>query len=378
MSAPRCVYLDNHATTPLDPRVREAMAPWLGEAFGNPASRSHAFGQRASRAVEAARAALADLLGLAADGVVFTSGATESLNLAIRGLAAAERDRPGRLVCCFAGDHSATRASVQATAAVGMVPRELPLTAEGLPDLAALDAAIAAAGPGGVLAVVATAVHNELGTVAPLAALGARCAAAGARFIVDAAQAPGRLALEPRRWGADLVALTAHKCYGPKGTGALCLGGGARPAPTLTPLLVGGGQERGLREAFLAALGEIEGLAWNGSRAARVAGNLNLRLFAVDAATLLLALPDVALSAGSACASGATTPSQALLALGLRDDEARASVRIGIGRLNDEDEVRYAGRRLREEIGRQREASPLWAMRHDRAALAALGWGRSA
>lgn len=405
------LYLDNHATTPVDPRVRDAMLPLLGEAFGNPSSRTHQFGQQARRAVEDGRREAAAAIGAEPDELIFTSGATESLNLAIRGHALAEAPRrAGAAVFCFAADHSATRACVQATTEAGMLPQVLPVTAGGLPDLDALDTAIADAGRAvGTLAVVATAVHNELGVIAPLPALAARAHAAGAVLIVDAAQAPGRIALDVDAWDADLVAYTAHKCYGPKGAGALYARRRGRTV-ALKPLQVGGGQERGLRPGTLAvaqivgfaravALAEAERISdqvhitalrdtflrgfeavpawqWNGDRDARVAGNLNLRFEAIDAATLLLALPDVAISAGSACSSGTTEPSPALTAIGLSRSEALSSVRIGLGRFNDEAQIRRAAARLAEEIARQRASSPLWALRDQQQALRALGFGQ--
>jgi cysteine desulfurase len=403
------LYLDNHATTPIDPRVRDAMWPLLGEAFGNPASRTHALGLAARRAVEAARREAAEAICATPDELVFTSGATESLNLAIRGHARARAaDKPGAAVFCFAADHSATRACTEATSEAGMRPQVLPVDVDGLPDLDALDAAIAAA-DAGVLAIVCTAVHNELGSIAPVAALAARAHAVGAVCIVDAAQAPGRVPIDVDAWDADLVAWTAHKCYGPKGAGALYVRR-QRRSVAVAPLQVGGGQEgglrpgtlataqivgfsralslaeaereadqsriAGLRDAFLAELAETPAFAWNGGRDTRVVGNLNLRFEAIDAATLLLALPDVAISAGSACASGNNAPSVALTALGLSREEALSSLRIGLGRFNTLEQVRRAGSRIATEIAAQRASSPLWAMRDDVAALRALGFGR--
>ena len=402
------IYLDHHATTPVDPRVLEAMVAVLRDDWGNPSSASHAFGRRAKALVEAARTEVAQALGGRSDEVVFTSGATESLHLAIRGLALAA-GRPGAQVLCFAADHSATQAAVEATAAHGYRPGVVAVRADGLPDLDALDATIAdGQASGGLLAVVVTAVHNELGVIADLPAIAARAHAAGGFLVVDAAQAPGRIALEVEAWDADLVAVTAHKCYGPKGSGALWRRRTGREVP-LAPLVTGGGQEGGLRAGTLATaqivgLGRAlalaaaereadtahilalrdrfwatlsahtEAVAWNGSRHARVPGNLNLRFAAIDAATLLVALPDVAISSGAACSSGARKPSAALLALGLRREQALSSIRIGLGRTTTHAEVDHAARRIADEVAAQRAASPLWSLRHDAAALAALGW----
>ena len=406
------IYLDNHATTPVDQRVLDAMIAVLRDEPGNPSSASHVFGRRAKALVEAARSEVAQALGGSSDEVVFTSGATESLHLAIRGLAAAA-ERPGAQVLCFAADHSATQAAVQATAALGCRPGVIAVTDEGLPDLAALDSAIdAGRDAGGLLAIVVTAVHNELGVIADLPALAARAHAAGGYLIVDAAQAPGRIALDVDAWGADLVAVTAHKCYGPKGVGALWRRKRGRDVP-LAPLISGGGQEGGLRAGTLAtaqivglgramALAEAEreadtaaitalrdrfwaalsarteAVACNGSRSARVAGNLNLRFAAIDAATLLVALPDLAISSGAACSSGARKPSATLLAIGLRREQALSSIRIGIGRMNTAAEVDRAANRIADEVQAQRAASPLWSLRHDAAALATLGWDAGA
>ncbi len=402
------LYLDHHATTPIDPRVLEAMVAALRDEWGNPSSASHAIGRRAKALVEAARGEVARALRGQSDEVIFTSGATESLHLAVRGLAIAA-ERPGAQVLCFAADHSATQAAVQATAAHGCRPGVVAVTRDGLPDLDALDAAIAdGRATGGLLAVVVTAVHNELGVIADVAALAERAHAAGGLLIVDAAQAPGRIALDVDAWDADLVALTAHKCYGPKGSGALWRRKRGRTVP-LAPLISGGGQEGGLRAGTLAtaqivglgramALAEaereadttriaglrdrfwaaisagVEAVAWNGSRQARVAGNLNLRFAAIDAATLLVALPDLAISSGAACSSGARKPSAALLAIGLRREQALSSIRIGLGRTTTAAEVDRAAARIADEVQAQRAASPLWALRHDAAALASLGW----
>lgn len=402
------IYLDNHATTAVDSRVKAAMLPFLEGEFGNPGSRTHRFGQRARRAVDDARAAIAKALSATAAEIVLTSGATESLNLAIRGLARHGRGQPGRRVVCFAADHSATLACVEATADDGMVPLVLPVDTAGRPDLAALQTALAQAGQGGTLAVCVTAVHNELGVVAPVAAIAAQCRIAGALLIVDAAQAPGRIRIDVDAWDADLVAVTAHKCYGPKGAGALFVRRRNRTV-ALAPLMVGGGQEQGLRPGTLAVaqvaglaqalvladaerdddnsritglrdqlwldLASLEGARRNSSGDDVVAGNLSAHFDGVDVASLLVALPDLALSAGSACASGTPRPSAALLAIGLDERAALSTVRICVGRFNTAAEITFAGLRLREAIEQQRAASPLWAMRHDRAALDALGWG---
>ncbi len=406
------LYLDHHATTPIDPRVLDAMIEVLRELPGNPSSAGHAPGRAARARVEAARAEVASATGVLPDEVIFTSGATEALHLAIRGLAGAAA-RPGAQVLAVLGDHPAVIDAVQATEVWGCKPRLLPRRPDGHLDPAVLATALMEGRDGtrggqgeGTLALVITAVHNEFGVVADVTGLGAQIHAAGGLLIVDAAQAPGRIAIDAAAWDADLVALTAHKAYGPKGIGAL-LRRRVRSVP-LQPLWGGGGQEGGMRAgtlptAQIAGLGcamalaagelerdtahltalrdqlwqrletEVPAITWNGDRERRVPGNLNLRIQAVDAAALMVDVPELAFSSGSACSSGAREPSRALLSLGLTRDQALCSVRIGLGRFTTAHDVARAAELLIAAIGRQRQNSALWALRHDPEARALLG-----
>lgn len=370
----RPIYLDNHATTPVDPRVLAAMRPWWEENFSNPASIEHVMGRAAEAAVEEARADVAALIGAEAREIVLTSGATESNNLAIKGAArfAAAQDSPRRRVVTVATEHKCVLESVKSLAAEGFEPVILPVQASGLLDLDALRTAVDA----GTLLVSVMAVNNEIGVVQDLAAIGAIARAAGALFHTDAAQAAGRIPLDVNVIQADLLSLSGHKIYGPKGIGALYVR--RRPRARIAPLLSGGGQERGLRsgtlpaplvvglgeaariaaiegmldagriaghrDRFLAALqAAVPGLAANGDAERRVSGNLNLTFpGAVDAQAIMAAVPEVCVSTGSACSSAEIEPSYVLKALGLPEDRARATLRIGIGRFTSPADVDQA------------------------------------
>ena len=371
-------YLDNHATTPADPRVLAAMRPWWEANFANPGSVEHAMGREAEAAVESARAHVAALIGAEPREVVFTSGATESNNLAIKGAArfAAGQGTERRRIVTLATEHKCVLESVRDLAAEGFEPVILPVRPDGLLDPERLRDALDVP----TLLVSVMAVNNEIGVVQDIAALAAMARAAGALFHTDAAQAAGRLPLDVAAMGIDLLSLSAHKLYGPKGIGALYVR--RRPRVRLAPLFSGGGQERGLRsgtlpaplvvgfgeaariarlemaldegrvaaqrDRFLAALEPaIPGLRLNGDRARRVAGNLNLTLpGGADAQAVMAAAPEVCVSTGSACSSASVEPSYVLRALGLPEAEARATLRIGIGRFTSPAEVDRAAAAL--------------------------------
>ncbi|MCR0982239.1 cysteine desulfurase family protein [Roseomonas populi] len=377
-AANRPAYLDNHATTPADPRVLAAMRPWWEANFANPASIEHALGREAEAAVEEARAHVAALIGAEAREVIFTSGATESNNLAIKGAArfAAGQGSGRRRVITVATEHKCVLESVRDLAAEGFEPVILPVGPDGLLDPEALRAALEV--PTVLVSVMA--VNNEIGVVQDIAGLAVIAKAAGALFHTDAAQAAGRVPIDVAGMGIDLLSLSAHKLYGPKGIGALYVR--RRPRVRLAPLLSGGGQERGLRsgtlpaplvvgfgeaariarlemaldegriagqrERFLAALeAGIPGLRVNGSRESRVAGNLNITLpGGVDAQEVMKAAPGVCVSTGSACSSASIEPSYVLSALGLPEAEARSTLRIGIGRFTSPAEVDRAAAEL--------------------------------
>jgi cysteine desulfurase len=374
------VYLDNHATTPVDPRVLAAMRPWWEENFANPHSIEHAMGRAAEEAVEAARAEVAALIGAEAREVVLTSGATEANNLAIKGaarFAASQGDDGRRRIVTLATEHKCVLESVRDLAAEGFEPVVLPVGPDGLADLDALRDALAERP---TLLVSAMAVNNEIGVVQDLTAIGAVAKGAGALFHTDAAQAAGRIPLDVEEMRVDLLSLSGHKIYGPKGVGALYVR--RRPRVRLAPLFSGGGQERGLRSGTLPAplavgLGEAARLAAiegpldagrvreqrdrllaalraevpevrsNGHAERRVPGNLNLTFpGGVDAQAIMAAAPDVCVSTGSACSSAAIEPSYVLRAIGLPEAEARATLRIGIGRFTSPADVDRAAASL--------------------------------
>jgi len=375
----RPVYLDNHATTPVDPRVLAAMRPWWEENFANPASVEHAMGRAAEEAVEQARAELAELLGAEAREIVLTSGATEANNLAIKGAArfAASQGEGRRRIVTLATEHKCVLESVLDLAAEGFEPVVLPVEPSGLLDPDRLRAALAEAP---TLLVSVMAVNNEIGVVQDLAAIGAIAKDAGALFHTDAAQAAGRIPLDVAEIQADLLSLSGHKIYGPKGIGALYVR--RRPRVRLAPLFSGGGQERGLRSGTLPAplvvgLGEaarvaaieglldagrirdqrdrflsalraaVPGVRLNGDAERRVAGNLNLTFpGGADAQAIMAAAPEVCVSTGSACSSAAIEPSYVLRAIGLPEAEARATLRIGIGRFTSPADVDLAAAAL--------------------------------
>ncbi len=373
MTERRPVYLDNQATTPCDPRVLAAMLPWFTERFGNPHSAEHAMGRQAEAAVETARAQVAGLIGAEPREVVFTSGATEANNIAIKGAArhAREMGDARRRVVGVATEHKCVLEALADLGREGFEPVLLPVRPDGLLDPAALERALAVP----TLLISVMAVNNETGVVQDVAALAAIARAGGALFHTDAAQAAGKVALDVGGMGIDLLSLSAHKVYGPKGVGALYVR--RRPRVRLTPLFSGGGQERGLRSgtlptplvvgmglacelagremaadtARIAGLRDrlatrlrqaVPGIALNGSAVARVAGNLNLTFPAARAAELMRRSPELCVSTGSACSSAEIEPSYVLRAMGLGADAASRTLRIGIGRFTSTFDIDYA------------------------------------
>jgi cysteine desulfurase len=383
----RPVYLDNQATTRCDPRVLAAMLPWFTEEYGNAHSVDHVMGMTAETAVEASRLKVATLLGADPREIVFTSGATESNNIAIKGAVRhAKRMGTVRLrVVTVATEHKCVLESVADLAEDGFEPIFLPVQRDGLLDPDALREALAVP----TLLVSVMAVNNEIGVVQDIPALAAMAKDAGALFHTDLAQAAGKIPIDLTSWKVDLASVSGHKIYGPKGIGALFVR--RRPRVRVAPLFSGGGQERGLRSGTLpvpliVGLGEacrlagadmfeetgriaelrermlqrldaaIPGLTVNGSRTARIAGNLNLTFPGVSAADLMRRSPDLCVSTGSACSSAAIAPSYVLRALGLDDAAAARTLRIGIGRFTSPADIDYAAAALTAATERLAEA----------------------
>lgn len=382
------IYMDHHATTPCDPRVVEAMLPFFTQEFGNAASKNHVFGWRAEEAVEQARARVAERIGARPKEVVFTSGATESDNLMLKGAAQALRGARGDHLVTVATEHPAVLDTAEALEREGFGVTRLPVGPDGLIDPDQVLAALTDR----TLLVSVMWVNNEIGVIQPIAEIGRRCRERGVLFAVDAAQALGKVPIDVREASVDLLAVSAHKVYGPKGVGALYVRSGP-PRVRLVPQMDGGGHERGLRSGTLdvpgavgfgvaceiagaemesesrrllalrerlrqGILSRVEAVRVNGSLEQRVAGNLNLSFEGVDGEALLMALRDVALSSGSACASASTSPSHVIRALGVGDDLAHSSLRFGLGRANTEEEVDFVIDLVCEKIGRLREMSP--------------------
>ena len=371
----RPVYLDNQATTRCDPRVVEAMLPWFSEHYGNPHSVEHVMGSEAEGAVEDARTQVAALIGADSKELVFTSGATESNNIAIKGAARFAGPSERRRIVTVATEHKCVLESVADLAAEGFEPVFLQVRPDGLLDPDTLRAALGTP----TLLVSVMAVNNETGVIQDIPALAAITKQAGALFHTDLAQAVGKIPLDLTAWKVDLASISGHKIYGPKGVGALYVR--RRPRVRLTPLFSGGGQERGIRSGTLPAplivgLGEacrlaaaemagetsrlvglrrrlmerltedIPGLIVNGSMDARIAGNLNLTFPFATAAELMERIPDLCVSTGSACSSAAIEPSHVLRALGLSDEAAARTLRIGIGRFTSTADIDYAATAL--------------------------------
>ncbi|MCU1332970.1 MAG: Cysteine desulfurase [Candidatus Angelobacter sp.] len=381
------VYLDNHATTPLDPRVLEAMLPFLTSRFGNAASNSHSFGWEAAAAVEKARRQIAACINASPQEIVFTSGATESDNLALKGVAEACSDKGDHIVTAVT-EHKAVLDSCKHLEKIGCRVTYLPVGSDGLIDLDQLKDAFTDR----TILVSIMAANNETGVLQPMEEIGKLCHEHGVLFHSDAVQALGKVPLDVNRAGLDLVSLTAHKLYGPKGCGALYVRHAA--AERIVPMIDGGGHENGLRSGTLNVPGivgfgktcevaqqempeescrlsglrnrlrdrlmsELDNVRINGSMEHRLPGNLNMSFLEVEGETLLTGLNDVALSSGSACSSGKTHASYVLKALGLNDEAAGSAVRFGIGRFNTEAEMDYVAGRIIELVKNLREVSAL-------------------
>jgi cysteine desulfurase len=395
------IYLDYSATTPVDPRVVDAMVPYLREQFGNPASRSHSFGWDAERAVERAREQVAALAGVDPREIIWTSGATESINLALKGAAQFYRDK-GRHLVTVRTEHKATLDTMRELERGGFEVTYLDVQSDGLLDLAQFEAALR---PDTILASVMF-VNNEIGVIQDIEAIGELCRSRGILFHVDAAQASGKVPIDLERLKVDLMSFSAHKTYGPKGIGALYVR--RKPRVRLEALIHGGGHERGLRsgtlpthqivgmgEAFrlaveempsdneriralrdrlLAGLSEIPEVYVNGDMHRRVPHNLNLSFNFVEGESLIMAIKEIAVSSGSACTSASLEPSYVLRALGRSDELAHSSIRFTVGRFTTREEIDYAVELLRSKVSRLRDMSPLWEMHNEGVDLNTVEW----
>lgn len=381
------IYMDNHATTPVDPRVLEEMLPYFTEKFGNAASRNHSFGWTGEEAVETARQRIAKLIGAAAKEIIFTSGATESDNLAIKGVAERYRDKGNHIITAVT-EHKAVLDTCKHVEKWGLRVTYLPVQTDGLIDVGGLSRAL----DDKTILVSIMAANNEIGVIQPVEEIGKLCHERGILFHSDATQAVGKMPLDVNKVGVDLMSISAHKMYGPKGVGALYVRR-KNPRVELAPIVDGGGHERGMRSGTLNVpgivglgkacaiasevmpqeachlagmrnrlrdkiLGRLEGVAVNGSMEHRLPGNLNLSFAHVDGESLLMGINEIAVSTGSACTSTTIEPSHVLKALGITDDLAYSSIRFGIGRFNTDADIDYVAQRVCETVERLRELSP--------------------
>ena len=395
------IYMDYSATTPIDPRVADKMIPYLREQFGNPASRSHAYGWSAEAAVEEARAEVAKLVGADPREIIWTSGATESNNLAIKGAAQFYKSK-GKHIITVKTEHKAVLDTVRELERQGFEATYLEPQDNGLISLEQLEAAIR---PDTILVSVMF-VNNEIGVIQPIKEIGELCRKKGVIFHCDAAQATGKVHINLEELKVDLMTFTAHKTYGPKGIGALYVR--RKPRVRLEAQMHGGGHERGLRsgtlpthqivgmgEAFRIAreemdtetarvkalrdrlakgLLEIEEVYINGDMEHRVPHNLNVSFNFVEGESLIMAIKDIAVSSGSACTSASLEPSYVLRALGRSDELAHSSIRFTIGRFTTEEDIDFAVNLLKSKVGKLRELSPLWEMHKDGIDLNSIQW----
>ena len=396
------IYLDYGATTPVDPRVVDAMIPWLREHFGNAASRSHAYGWEAEAAIEKAREQVAALIGADPREIVWTSGATESNNLALKGAAEFYKSR-GKHIVTVKTEHKAVLDTCRELERRGFEVTYLDVLSNGLLDFEVFKAAVSK--PGTILASV-MAVNNEIGVIQDMAALGSLCRELGVIFHVDAAQATGKMPIDLSSLPVDLMSLASHKSYGPKGIGALYVR--RKPRVRLEAQMHGGGHERGMRsgtlpthqivgmgEAFriareemgtelervrmlqqrlLQGLSGIEESYLNGDTDQRVPHNVNISFNYVEGESLIMGVKELAVSSGSACTSASLEPSYVLRALGRSDELAHSSLRMTIGRFTTEDDIDTAIHLLQDRVAKLRELSPLWEMFKDGVDLSTIQW----
>lgn len=399
------IYLDNHATTPVDPEVLRAMLPYFTEEFGNAASRNHQFGWRAEEAVERARQQIARLINADPKEIVFTSGATESDNGAIKGVAEMYREK-GNHIITVVTEHKAVLDTCKRLEKSGYEVTYLPVQKDGKVSPEAVKEAVTDK----TILITIMVANNEIGTIHPIAEIGRIAREKGILFHSDATQAVGKIPVDVQAMNIDLASLSAHKMYGPKGVGALYV---RRKAPRvrLAPIIDGGGHERGMRSGTLnvpgivgfgkacelcgqkmpeeasrlralrdrlkeGIMGALDDVYLNGHPTDRLPGNLNLSFAYVEGESLLMGLKDIALSSGSACTSATLEPSYVLKALGVGEDLAHSSIRFGLGRFNTEEEVEYVITEVVKNVNRLREMSPLYEMAKEGVDLKGVHWNR--
>ena len=397
------IYMDNHATTPVDPRVVETMLPYFNENFGNAASRNHAFGWKAEEGVEHAREQVAKLIGATPKEIIWTSGATESNNLAIKGVAEMYREK-GNHIITEVTEHKAVLGTCKRLEKYGYEVTYLPVQKDGRVNLDDVRKAIT---PRTILLSIMYA-NNEIGVVQPVAELGALAKEKGVFFHVDGVQAAGKIPVDVNKDNIDLLSLSGHKLYGPKGVGALYVRR-RNPRVQLSPLIDGGGHERGMRSGTLNVTGivgfgkacelcldempvesarlrgmrdrlkdrifsELDEVFINGSMTHRLPHNINISFAYVEGESMLMGINDVAVSSGSACTSATLEPSYVLKALGVGEDLAHTSIRFGLGRFNTDEEVDYVAARVIETVKRLRELSPLYEMAKEGIDMSKMQW----
>ncbi|HEX9198181.1 MAG TPA: IscS subfamily cysteine desulfurase [Acidobacteriaceae bacterium] len=401
------LYMDNHATTPLDPRVLEAMMPYFTGKFGNAASRNHQFGWEAEAAVEIARGQIAKLIGCTAKEIIFTSGATESNNLAIKGIAEMYKER-GTHIITQQTEHKAVLDTCKKLEKMGFRVTYLPVQADGLIDLEDLKHAIVTEGPDKTILVTIMYANNEIGVVQPIREIGKICHEKGVLFHTDAVQAVGKIPVDVQADNIDVLSLSGHKIYGPKGVGALYVRR-RNPRVQITEQINGGGHERGMRSGTLNVPGivglgaaceicmnemateavreaelrdylkqklesSLDYVQVNGNMEHHLPGNLNMSFVYVEGESLLMGINDIAVSSGSACTSATLEPSYVLKALGLGDEIAHSSIRFGLGRFNTKAEVDYVADKLIDVVLKLRELSPLYEMVKEGIDLSKIEW----
>ncbi len=401
------IYMDNHATTPLDPRVLEAMMPYLTGIFGNAASRNHSFGWEAEQGVEKAREQIAKLIGATSKEIIFTSGATESTNLAIKGVAEMYRER-GNHIITQVTEHKATLDTCKKLEKQGYRITYLPVMADGLIDMDDLKRAIVTEGDSKTILVSIMYANNEIGVIQPIQEIGKLCHEKGVLFHTDAVQAVGKIPVNVITDNIDILSLSGHKLYGPKGVGALYVRR-RNPRVQISEQINGGGHERGMRSGTLNVPGivglgaaceicmnemEAEGVREkelrdylrnkletaldytqvNGNMDHHLPGNLNMSFIYVEGESLLMGINDIAVSSGSACTSATLEPSYVLKALGLGDDVAHSSIRFGLGRFNNKAEVDYVSDKIIAVVQHLRELSPLYEMVKEGIDLSKIEW----